>query len=114
MFFYGEKETLFLSDDRYVVIPNARDAERRVVEARSNAQLAHVKEFLEAVRGRGQVSCTPEDAYRSTASVQLAMVALDTGGRVDWDAGTETVAAPEAMARLKRDYRGPWTHPYTA
>lgn len=115
MFFYGEKETLFLSDDRYVVIPNAKDAERRVVEARSNAQLAHVEEFLDAVRSRGRVSCTPEDAYRSTASVQLAMVALDSGGRVDWDAAAEQVTGnPEAVSLLKRDYRGPWTHPYTA
>jgi len=115
MFFYGEKETLFLNDDRYVVIPNAKGAERRVVEAKSNAQLAHVREFLEAARGRGAVSCTPEDAYRSTASVQLAMVALDAGGRVDWDAGSEQVQGnPKAASLLKRDYRGPWTHPWTA
>jgi hypothetical protein len=113
MFFYGEKATLFLNDNRYEIIPKAEGAERRVVEARSNAQLAHVKEFLEALRGRGEVSCTPEDAFRSTATVQLAMVALAAGGRIEWDAGAEAVSgSPGAAALLKRDYRGPWVHPW--
>ena len=113
MFFYGEKETVFLDDAHYVVIPRAKGAERRVVEAKNDAQGAHVAEWLEAVRTRGSVSCPPEDAYRSTAAVQLAMIALESGGRVDWDADTEQVAGnPAAAALLKRDYRGPWVHPW--
>ena len=62
-----------------------RGRERRTVEAKNDQQTAHVAEWLEAVRTRGKVSCPPEDAYRSTAAVQLAMIALKAGGRVDWD-----------------------------
>ncbi len=113
MFFYGEKETVYLTDERYVVIPAARGLERRTVEARNDQQTEHVAEWLEAVRTRGTVSCPPEDAYRSTAAVQLAMIAYKAGGRVDWDASTEQVTGnPKAAALLKRDYRGPWVHPW--
>ena len=113
MVFYGEKETVFVSDGRYVVVPSGKDAERRVVERSNDAQLAHVSEFLDAVRTRKPVSCTPDDAYRSTAAVQLAMIALESGGRVEWDEATEQVRDnPRAAALLRREYRGPWEHPY--
>jgi predicted dehydrogenase len=113
MFFYGEKETVFLTDARYEVIPATKGAERRVVDLENDQQTAHVAEFLTAVRTRGAVSCPPEDAYRSTAAVQLAMIALKAGGRVDWDAASDEVRGnPAAAALLKRDYRGPWVHPW--
>jgi len=115
MFFYGEKETLFVNDTRYVVVPAGKDARRRIVEATNDAQRAHVAEFLDAVRTRRPVSCTPEDAYRSTTAVQLAMIALEAGGRVAWDAATEQVRDnPAAHALLAREYRGEWTHPSKA
>ena len=113
MFFYGEKETVYLTDERYVVIPTAKGLERRTVEAKNDQQAEHVAEWLEAVRTRGKVSCPPEDAYRSTAAVQLAMIALKAGGRVDWDGATEQVLGnPKAAALVKREYRGPWVHPW--
>ena len=113
MTFFGEKETVFLDDAKFVVVPRGKDAPRRTVEARNDAQAEHVAEWLEAVRTRGPVSCPPEDAFRSTATVQLAMVALKSGGRVDWDPAAEQVRDnPRAAALLKRDYRGPWVHPW--
>jgi hypothetical protein len=40
-------------------------------------------------------------------------VALDAGGRVDWDPATEAVRDnPRAAALLKREYRDPWVHPW--
>ena len=112
MFFYGEKETIFVSDNRYVVVSSGKDAPKRVVELSNDAQLAHVSEFLEAVRARTAVSCTPGDAYRSTTAVHLAMIALESGGRVEWDEGAGQIRDnPRAAALLKREYRGPWKHP---
>ena len=95
-----------------VVIPIEKGAERRTVEAKGDQQTAHVAEWLEAVRTRGKVSCPPEDAYRSTAAVQLAMVALKAGGRVDWDAGDRAGARqPEGggarQARVPRAVGAP-------
>ena len=113
MSFFGEKQSVFLNDNRFVVAPVEKGAERKVVEAKGNAQVAHVTDWLDAVRTRGKVSCPPEDAFRSTAAVQLAMLALESGGRVEWDeAAGEVRGNPEAAALLKRDYRGPWVHPW--
>lgn len=112
MSFFGEKESVFLNDNRFVVAPVEKDAERRVVEAKGDAQSAHVAEWLEAVRTGSAVSSPPADAFQSTAAVQLAMVALEAGGRVEWDDTTKQVTGnPEGAALLKRDYRGPWVHP---
>jgi hypothetical protein len=60
-------------------------------------------------------SCTPEDAYPSTAAVPLAMVAPEAGGRGEWDASTEDVRDnPRASTLLKREYCAPWTQPFRA
>jgi hypothetical protein len=113
MFFYGEKETIFLTDSLYEVVPAAKDAERRTVEGKADQQTAHVAEWLDAVRTRGTVSCPPDDAHRSTTAVQLAMIALDSGGRVEWDPATEEIRDnPRAAALLKREYRAPFVHPW--
>ncbi len=75
--------------------------------------LARVAEFLECVRTRKEPTSTPEDAFRSTATVQLGMIACDVGARIRWDAERETLPdCPAAAASLKREYRVPWKHPY--
>jgi hypothetical protein len=71
-----------------------------------------VGEFLEAVRTRKPPSCPIDDAARSTACVQLAMIAYKTGSPVAWDdARRETSGPPAAAALLKRGYRAPYQHP---
>jgi len=71
-------------------------------------------EFLEAVRSRRAPGCPIEEGVRSTTAVKLAMIAYDTGTRVAWDGQREQIVGnPEAAKLLKRDYRAPWTHPFT-
>jgi hypothetical protein len=54
-----------------------------------------------------------EDAYASTASVQLAMISYETGTKVDWDAKSERILNnPAASELLKRAYREPYKHPF--
>jgi predicted dehydrogenase len=113
IFFYCEKETIFVTDDRYVVVPKGRGQERKATEAKADAGTKHMAAFLEAVQSRKQASCTPDDAYLSATTVQLAMIAYETGTKVQWDAGTEQISNNPAAAKLlKRDYRAPWKHPY--
>ena len=109
--FYGEKETVVVADDRWTVVP--RDGgERRVFEAKTDVLPAHVGEFLEAVRSRKPPSCPLDDAARSTACVQLAMIAYKTASRVSWDDARGEISGPPVAAALsKRDYRAPYTHP---
>ena len=113
--FYCEKETIFVSDSRMVVIPVAKGASRTDTPAAVNGdeqQNRQVGEFLEAVRQKRQPGCTLEDAAASTAAVQLAMISYETGVRVEWDAARGEIRGnPSAAALLKREYRTPWVHP---
>ena len=109
---YGEKETIFVTDERYEVIPRGKGKERQTHEAKADMGGLHMAEFLNAVRTRQPASCTVEEAYHSTTAVKLAMISYDTGCKIAWDAQAETIAGnPEAARLLKRDYRAPWVHP---
>lgn len=113
--FYGEKETIFVTDQRWVVLPKGRDAQRRTTESKPAVDLGlrHMREFLAAVRAGRQPGCSPEDAWRSTASVQLAMIAYRAGRTLQWDEKTARIINDAAANRmLKRDYRPPYRHPH--
>lgn len=115
IFFYGEKETVFVTDDRWVVVPKGRGAQNKVNQARGDLVPAHMKAFLDAVRSRqsSDALCTPADAELSTSTVQLAMIAYETGSKVRWNAATRQIEDnPAAASLLKREYRAPWKHPY--
>jgi len=113
IFFYGDKETVFVTDDRWIVIPRGKGRERRTVESKSDAGRQHMAEFLEAVRTRKQPGCPPESGYLSTSVVKLAMIAYETGSNITWDAMQEQVVGnAEASRLLMRDYRAPFRHPY--
>ncbi len=112
IFFYGEKETVFVTDDRWVVIPKGKNAERQMNKVSGDAGRQHMAEFLSAVRTRQQPGCPVEEGLRSTAAVKLAMVAYETGSKIAWDSGAERVSGnPSADALLRRAYRSPWRHP---
>ncbi|MBN2562466.1 MAG: Gfo/Idh/MocA family oxidoreductase [Phycisphaerae bacterium] len=113
IFFYGENGTLFVTDDRWVVIPKEKGKERIEHKAGGDLAVAHMTEFLNAVRTHKAPGCTIEEGYRSTVTVKLAMIAYDVGARIAWDEKTEQITnSPTAAALLKRPYREPWKHPY--
>jgi predicted dehydrogenase len=113
IFFYGDEQTIFVTDDRWEIIPRGKGQDRQVHEAKTDAGALHMAEFLKAVRGRTQPGCLIEDAFASTASVKLAMIAYDTGSKVVWDAVQEQIPGnPAAAALLQREYRPPWKHPF--
>jgi predicted dehydrogenase len=112
IFFFGEKETVFVTDNRWIAIPREKGKERRVVDVKSDAGALHMADFLEAVRTRRAPACQPQDGFYSTATVQLAMIAYRAGGRVVWDADKEAIVGnAEASKLLLRPYRPPYKHP---
>jgi predicted dehydrogenase len=114
IFFFGDKQTVFTTDDHWEVIPHGKNQERQVHEAKSNAGGAHMAEFLKAVRTRQPAGCLTADAYASTTAVKLAMIAYETGTKVTWDASKERIRDNPAASRLlKREYRKPWRHPFS-
>lgn len=115
IFFYGEEATIFATDRRWVVIPKDPTKNREAHEAPADMNLSHMANFLECVRNRQQPACPIEDAHRSTTAVQLAMIAYESNSVVSWDEAAEQIPGnPAAAVLLKRDYRGPYEHPYRA
>jgi predicted dehydrogenase len=113
LFFYGDKGTLFVTDNRLVMIPKGKTKERQEEKIETDAGLAHMVDFLDSVRARRQPICSMEDAFRSTATVQLAMIAYESSSPVVWDESSEQILGNDAATKLlKREYRAPWKHPY--
>jgi predicted dehydrogenase len=115
IFLYGEKETVFVTDDRWVVVPKGRGQQHKVTQAQADMGTAHMAAFLTALRTRNapESLVTPADAQLSTSTVKLAMIAYESGSKVTWNAATAQIEDNPAAARLlKRDYRAPWKHPY--
>lgn len=115
IFFHGDKGTLFAEDSKVVIFPSGRDAKREDIPVQTPLmQENHVENFLKAVRNKDitLISCTPEDAFHSTAAVQLAMISYNTGSIVKWDQEKNGIIGnPEASALLRREYRGKYVHP---
>ncbi|MCL4192530.1 MAG: Gfo/Idh/MocA family oxidoreductase, partial [Thermoguttaceae bacterium] len=113
IFFFGEEATVFATDDRWVVIPKSKGAERETHEVKTDSGAEHMADFLEAVRTRRKVDCPIDDAFRSTTTVQLGAIAYESGTVVDWDSEALEIPGNEAAAKLlKREYRAPWKHPW--
>jgi predicted dehydrogenase len=113
IFIYGEKGTVFATDGKWIIIPNGTDKQHTVKEVATDMGTEHMAEFLKAVRSHSQPLCTIEEGHCSTATVKLAMIAYDVETKIFWDRESqEIVGNPKAAARLKREYRTPWEHPY--
>ncbi len=115
IFFYGNKGTFFADDSKIVIFPAGRDTKREDLSLPTPMmQENHVENFLNAVRNKDRtlITCTSEDAFQSTATVQLAMISYNTGSVVKWDQQkNEIIGNPEALKLLKREYRGKFIHP---
>ncbi len=115
IFFHGEKGTIFAEDNKVVIFPAGKGIKREDLSIPTPLmQENHVESFLNAVRAKDKklITCTPEDAFQSTATVQLAMISYYTGTLVKWDhQKKEIIANPEASKLLKREYRGKYIHP---
>jgi predicted dehydrogenase len=115
LFFYGEKETIFCADDRWIIYPRGRDAEPIIHRGGNDSVGEHIGEFLTALRQRTAASVDTTEGHLSTTAVKLAMISLETGSKISWNQETGEITAPDAArALLKRDYRAPWQHPHQA
>ena len=115
VFLFGTEATVFVADRKWVVIPKASPGDRKEHELPSDMGRDHMANFLDCVRTRKQPDCPIETAYQTTKTVQLGMIAYESNSVVRWDeAGECIVDNPDAAKLVKREYRQPYTHPYTA
>lgn len=115
IFFYGEKGTLFAADQKVVIMQSGRDQKQEEMNIPDQEmQNNHVANFLEAVKTKNRkiLSCPIEDAFQSTATVQLAMASYYTQSEVVWDFESKTIQGnPAASKLLARPYRGAYKRP---
>jgi hypothetical protein len=105
--------TVFATDRKWIIVPKGKGKERQVNDVSSDMGTAHMNEFLESVRTRKPASCSTEDAYYSTSTVKLAMIAYDVEEKIQWDNQSERIINnSKANKLLKREYRAPWKHPF--
>jgi len=72
----------------------------------------HAEDFMAARASRNRPVADIEEGHISSASCQLANIALELGRPVSYDPKTRTVPGDaEATALLARNYRAPWKHP---
>lgn len=115
VFFYGEDATIFASDSKVIVMPNGKGKEQEVLEINTEGmQDKHVGNFLTAVKSKDKsaLNCQIEDAFQSTATVQLAMISYYTDSKVDWDYSKKEIVDNEVASKLlARPYRGDFKRP---
>jgi predicted dehydrogenase len=115
VFFYGEKATLFASDYKLVLMPAGRNQSQQEMDIPTpDMQENHVADFINAVKAKDKrlLSCTVEEAWKSTTTVQLAMASYYTNSKVNWDAAAKTIKGnPTAAKLLARKYRNGYERP---
>ncbi len=115
IFFYGENGTLFASDNKIILMPAGKDQLQKEFNINSpEMQENHVANFLNAVKAKDKrlLDCKIEDAFRSTATVQLAMASYYSNSIVEWDSKKQTIVNnKEASKLLARPYRGSFVRP---
>ena len=115
VFIYGEKATLFASDNKLIMMPVGRNQQQEVMDISTEMmQENHLADFINAVKSKNKnlLSCTVEDAFQSTATVQLGMISYYAGSEVKWDAQKQTIVDNKKAAELMaRPYRAGYKRP---
>ena len=115
VFFYGEKATLFISENKVMVKPVGSNKKQEEISILTpEMQEIHVGHFLSAVKAKDKtlLSCTIQDAFQSTATVQLVMNSYYTKSDIKWDAAKRLIIDnAEASKLLARPYRGKYKRP---
>jgi len=139
MEFRGTKGTLYLIGNGYEVVPEAispdvfpartpltRTADGRyradakaLIEphkstgtAFDEATVLHARNFLDCIKSRAKCNCDPETGHRSTSATLLAIIALQTKARLEWDAKAERITNHATANKLLAcDYRAPYKLP---
>ena len=89
------------------LIGNAKFGDLAIKED-SSARL--VRNFLDCVKSREEPWCPLEEGHRSTSFAHLANIALEVGGRIEWDSENERITNNDrANDLLHYEYRKPWS-----
>jgi hypothetical protein len=126
VFYYGEKATIFAGDLGWEVFPaggtKKTNGSVRFEPGKPENMALYSKmmtdmftEFAEGIRKKSNagITNTMEEAQKTTSCVIYADMAYLTKANLQIDKSTLDITNnKEALAMLKRPYRGPYKHPY--
>jgi predicted dehydrogenase len=105
--FHGDRGTLGIRGSTYVVFDaNGKESARK---NHSGGDLEHVGNFLDAVRGRGQLNSPIDEGHKSTLLCHLGNIAYRTGRGLKCDpANGRIVGDDDAAKQWSREYEHGW------
>jgi hypothetical protein len=65
-----------------------------------NSTARLIRNFLDCVKDKKEPWCPLEEGHRSTSFAHLANIALEVGGRIEWDAKNERITNNEKANEL--------------
>ena len=115
IFVYGEKATVFVSDRNLMIMSNRKGAELEKIEVSAKTiRQDMMADFIHAVQKQDKslISGPVDEAYMSTACVQLAMASYYSGSNVIWNEEQGKIVDNDAASKLlARPYREGYTRP---
>jgi predicted dehydrogenase len=117
-YFYGTRGTLHLGWlDGWTFYPtNSRDPIYHEDPQFHEPDQQNIPElwadFMDAIQHNRRPACDVEEGYHATSMCLLAMISMNVGRSLKWDADTGKILNdPEASKLLRRPYRAPWVYP---
>lgn len=109
--FVGEKGSLFVY--RGGIVANPPELLKHVEVppiVNSEANNAHVNDFLDCIKSRKTPAADISIGHRSATVCHLGNIAVRTGKKIQWDPKTETIVGDaEAFSWLTKEYRKPYS-----
>ncbi len=114
--FYGSKGQLFLSRRGKIELFDDRNRRAEIaVQPGAQNDVAHVKNFCDAIRGDGRPNADALTGHLSTSLCHLGNIATRLGRSLEFDPQAEKIVNdPEADALVRRQYRSHWGTPQGA
>jgi predicted dehydrogenase len=111
--FQGTEGTIVANYNEFKYIPEKKGSPLPEIPRFIPRSPGHHREWLDAIKSRGQTTCHFAYGHRLTSVGCLGNIALWTGQKLLWDAQTEKITnVAEANSLLGRPhYRAPWSLP---
>ena len=110
--FQGTEGTLVCDYGSFEIFPEGK-SELTLPDKTLPRSPGHHREWLNAIKTRGNTSCNFNYGHRLTSMGHLGNIALWSGEKLKWDAKAERITNHESANQFlaRQEYRAPWSLP---